>query len=259
MDTFVSNSRRLVFKERKTGPQSTHHPPALAPVHAHSRSEPITSSDERQPVGSGDVYIQSAGPAHLRSHSDLSAPTSPPPYTAQTRLPMPERPKSQYDLPNSAPPQPDNNNHHPGRVMGPYRGGYQVLPQGPVPTKGPAPQVINTTPTLRCIEVYRGVPTKGPAPQVINTTPTVSASLDQVVRPILSTLREDYREEYRRIGRPIPLTEAIDELRNAFDLAEQSCPGLTDSLLSGVLSSLLAPSRSLTQADLSLGLAKLKL
>ncbi|XP_076453799.1 uncharacterized protein LOC143288972 isoform X2 [Babylonia areolata] len=210
--------------------------PSLAPVHAHTRSEPANSSDGRQPLGSGDMYIN-ASPKHLRSHSDLSSPASPPPYSAQTRLPMPERPKSQYDLPNS-PGSESNNNYQPGRMLGPYRGGYQVLPPGPVPTKGPAPQT----------------------PQVINTsTPTVSPSLEHVVRPILSTLREDYREEYRRIGRPIPLTEAIDELRNAFDLAEQSCPGLTDSLLSGIVSSLVSSSHSVSQADLSQGLAKLKL
>ena len=72
-------------------------------------------------------------------------------------------------------------------------------------------------------------------------------------------LREDYREEYRRIGRPIPLTEAIDELRNAFDLAEQSCPGLTDDLLSGIVTRLTTSSRTVSQGELSQGLAKLKL
>nr|KAG5690962.1 hypothetical protein BaRGS_027281 [Batillaria attramentaria] len=167
-------------------------PPASRPEH-----------DKDPSIGSGNVYINDS-PKHLRSHSDISAPRSPPPYTSQSQPPKPplhERPKSQYDLPNSVPI--NNNNYQPGRMLSPYKGGYQVLPPGPVPTKGPAP----------------------PAPQVIaNTRPQISPSLEHVVRPILSTLREDYREEYRRIGRPIPLTESIDELRNAFDLAEQSCP-----------------------------------
>lgn len=106
-------------------------------------------------------------------------------------------------------------------------------------------------------------PTKGPAPtppQVINNSRSqMSSSLDHVVHPILSTLREDYREEYRRIGRPIPFIESIDELRNAFDLAEQSCPGLTDDLLSGILSRIATASRTISEPELSRGIGNLKL
>lgn len=47
-------------------------------------------------------------------------------------------------------------------------------------------------------------------------------------------LKEDYKEEYLRNGRPVQRTEAIDELRNAFDLAERSCPGITDELVAGL-------------------------
>ena len=72
-------------------------------------------------------------------------------------------------------------------------------------------------------------------------------------------LLEDYREEYRRIGRPIPLTEGINELRNAFDLAEQSCPGLTDDLLSGIITRLATSSRTVSPAELSHGLGNLRI
>ena len=51
-------------------------------------------------------------------------------------------------------------------------------------------------------------------------------------------LKEDYQSEYRRIGRPVQKTEAIEELKNAFDLAEKSCPGLADDLVSGIVARL---------------------
>lgn len=76
--------------------------------------------------------------------------------------------------------------------------------------------------------------------------------------PLLQ-LRDQYREEYHRIGRPIPLTESIDELRNAFDLAEQSCPGMTDDLVSGILTRLASSSRTVSDAELTWGLSKLTL
>uniref|UniRef100_A0A0B7BJM1 non-specific serine/threonine protein kinase n=1 Tax=Arion vulgaris TaxID=1028688 RepID=A0A0B7BJM1_9EUPU len=69
--------------------------------------------------------------------------------------------------------------------------------------------------------------------------PETSASLTSAIKPILSQLQEEYNSEFRRIGRPLPLLEVIRELQNAFDLAERSCPGLTDDLVSEILSRLL--------------------
>ncbi|BFZ06715.1 hypothetical protein BsWGS_09752 [Bradybaena similaris] len=70
--------------------------------------------------------------------------------------------------------------------------------------------------------------------------PETSATLTSAVKPILTQLQEEYNNEFRRIGRPLPLLEVIRELQNAFDLAERSCPGLTDDLVSEVLTRLLA-------------------
>ncbi|KAJ8309831.1 hypothetical protein KUTeg_011696 [Tegillarca granosa] len=73
-----------------------------------------------------------------------------------------------------------------------------------------------------------------PRPVSMTDIPRQSASLSSTVVPLLSQLKEDYKEEYRRNGRPVQRTEAIDELRNAFDLAERSCPGITDELVAGL-------------------------
>ncbi|XP_050401414.1 serine/threonine-protein kinase 25 isoform X3 [Patella vulgata] len=77
-----------------------------------------------------------------------------------------------------------------------------------------------------------------PRPEHNGERPMVSASLSTAILPILSQLKVDYREDYSRLGRPVQKTEAIDELRNAFDLAEKSCPGLADDLVSGILARL---------------------
>ena len=53
-----------------------------------------------------------------------------------------------------------------------------------------------------------------------------------------SQLKDEYKEDYRRNGRPMQRTEAIDELRNAFDLAERSCPGIADEVVTGIISKL---------------------
>ena len=76
---------------------------------------------------------------------------------------------------------------------------------------------------------------------------------------VLLQLRHDYCEYYTRIGRPIPLTEAIDELRIAFDSVEQSSPGTTRDLLCGILNQLATAANTLSPDDLSQGLASLKI
>ncbi|XP_069103535.1 serine/threonine-protein kinase 26-like isoform X27 [Argopecten irradians] len=65
--------------------------------------------------------------------------------------------------------------------------------------------------------------------------PRLSPSLTSTVVPLLSKLKEEYKEDYRRNGRPIQRTDTVDELRNAFELAEKSCPGITDDLVAGLM------------------------
>lgn len=51
-------------------------------------------------------------------------------------------------------------------------------------------------------------------------------------------MKERYKDEYLRNGRPIQRTEAAEELKNAFDLAERSCPGIADELVANMLQKL---------------------
>lgn len=174
-----------------------------------------------------------------------------PPYNSQARLPLQDRPRSHYDLPSSelngtGSYQPlryslsVKDNYQPGHLHSHYQG-YRVLPPGPVPSKNQGAQVPQGN----------GKST---------TTPALSPSLDAVLHPILRTLQEHYHDENQRIGRPVPRGESIDELRNAFDLAERSCPGLTGDFLSGVIMRLTSSSsRSIGHVELSHGLAKLQL
>ncbi|XP_069103537.1 serine/threonine-protein kinase 26-like isoform X29 [Argopecten irradians] len=122
------------------------------------------------------------------------------------------RPKSQYDMPSSTNHQSD---HHVDRFTqakdlphGPYGGYYR--PHAPQP---PQPQRPVSMPDI----------------------PRLSPSLTSTVVPLLSKLKEEYKEDYRRNGRPIQRTDTVDELRNAFELAEKSCPGITDDLVAGLM------------------------
>lgn len=73
-------------------------------------------------------------------------------------------------------------------------------------------------------------------------------------------MKDEYKEEYRRNGRPIQRTDAVDELRNAFELAEQSCPGISDELMAGILSrvSTRVGSLSLTEAEVRRAVERVK-
>ena len=75
--------------------------------------------------------------------------------------------------------------------------------------------------------------------------------------PVCWQLKEDYREDYRRRGHPIQRTEAIDELKNAFDLAERSCSGITDDLLTGVIGRLATTAR-VQEVDIRRAVDKVK-
>ena len=51
-------------------------------------------------------------------------------------------------------------------------------------------------------------------------------------------------------------TEAIDELRNAFDLAERSCPGIADEVVTGIISKL--GGSSMNEADFKRAVDRVK-
>ena len=51
-------------------------------------------------------------------------------------------------------------------------------------------------------------------------------------------------------------TEAIDELRNAFDLAERSCPGIADEVVTGIISKL--GGSSMSDVDIKRAVDKVK-
>ncbi|XP_021341038.1 serine/threonine-protein kinase 26-like isoform X16 [Mizuhopecten yessoensis] len=200
-------------------------------IHSRAESAPALNVNRMEPTGV----------VHLRSSSDITPPLvspSKPNYYAQhpsssnvasspghapnnhhqyrdqqqqhrEQQRQLSRPKSQYDMPTS-------NNHQSDQHLdrfaqakdmahGPYGGYYR--PQAPQP----------------------------PRPVSMPDIPRLSPSLTSTVVPLLSKLKEDYKEEYRRNGRPIQRTEAVDELRNAFELAEKSCPGITDDLVAGLM------------------------
>lgn len=74
-------------------------------------------------------------------------------------------------------------------------------------------------------------------------------------------LQADYKEDYRRNGRPIQRTDIVDELRNAFELAEKSCPGITDDLVSGLMGRFQIPgprSDNLSDTDIRRAVDKVK-
>lgn len=78
-----------------------------------------------------------------------------------------------------------------------------------------------------------------------------SACLSLTVFPILSELRERYK-----VVRPPQKVEAIDELRNAFDLVEKSCPGITDKFVTDVVRNM--GEQMLREAEVRRGVEKFK-
>ncbi|WAR27558.1 STK25-like protein, partial [Mya arenaria] len=173
------------------------------------------------------AYNPRPEPVHYRSRSDIArqGPKVSPKPSFNNRQSMPQnavyispplyenvtpnkahfsRPKSQYDIPN----------HHSSHVQVTSTGQLSVYQAG------------GENSPLRY--GHMGQPPTQPKP---------SRPMSVGNEPQLS-LKEDYREEYRRNGRPIQRTEAAEELKNAFDLAERSCPGITDELVAGMLGKL---------------------
>ncbi|XP_059160538.1 serine/threonine-protein kinase 26-like isoform X2 [Physella acuta] len=196
---------------------------AKAPVH-HGRSD----SD---PAKNQDVHGSSSNeiaPKHNRSRSDNLVPLAPSSRYTHVTQPLNERPKSQYDLPNYVNKNTSNKSSSSAEIDS-HR-------QPPHLYKHDLQKSNPTTPPFGGYQVL---------PTAVPSRVQPSLSLTTAVQPILTQLQEEYNNEFRRIGRPLPLLEVIRELQNAFDLAERSCPGLTDDLVSGIFTRLLVtPSSS---------------
>ncbi|XP_005111481.1 serine/threonine-protein kinase 24 [Aplysia californica] len=115
--------------------------------------------------------------------------------------------------------------------------GSSLVDNGPKHLRSRSDNLVPITPVNRQPKATQPPkPSKGPE------RPQASATLTSAIQPTLTQLQEEYRKEFRRIGRPLPLLDVVQELQNAFDLAEMSCPGLADDLVAGVLSRLLVAS-----------------
>ncbi|XP_052783894.1 germinal center kinase 1-like isoform X3 [Mya arenaria] len=232
----VTSSQSSMNDLRSSGqqaynPAARHAGPQLGPIiHARSDSAP-SLNDRAEPRPE---------PVHYRSRSDIArqGPKVSPKPSFNNRQSMPQnavyispplyenvtpnkahfsRPKSQYDIPN----------HHSSHVQVTSTGQLSVYQAG------------GENSPLRY--GHMGQPPTQPKPSrpmSVGNEPQLSVSLTPTIFPLLDKLKEDYREEYRRNGRPIQRTEAAEELKNAFDLAERSCPGITDELVAGMLGKL---------------------
>ncbi|XP_067669059.1 serine/threonine-protein kinase 26-like isoform X5 [Haliotis asinina] len=208
-----------VYSAHNVYPGPVQHVSAGQVNHGRSESAPVLTESQND---------FSPGSKHLRSRSDIAQPVSPPKYNTppqQERYAM--RPKSQYDMPN--------NSQSNSRSTPP--------PQYGRPPHGYSSQAKQQAPPLS-------------RQKENDIRPSPSATLTCAIHPTLSQLKDDYRDEYRRLGRPVQKTEAIDELQNAFDLAEKSCPGLADDLISGILNRLGTP--SLSEMDIRRAVDKVK-
>ncbi|XP_061189492.1 serine/threonine-protein kinase 26-like isoform X7 [Saccostrea echinata] len=130
------------------------------------------------------------------------------------------------------------------RNLGPsYETGMKSGQSESTPNINMAPVIHSRTESAPVLSDYKDSQ-RQPAPQPPQRPvsqydiPRQSPSLTSTVGPLLLQLKEEYREDYRRRGHPVQRTEAVDELRNAFELAERSCAGITDDFLTGVISRL---------------------
>ncbi|XP_061165895.1 serine/threonine-protein kinase 26-like isoform X5 [Saccostrea echinata] len=130
------------------------------------------------------------------------------------------------------------------RNLGPsYETGLKSGQSESTPNINMAPVIHSRTESAPVLSDYKDSQ-RQPAPQPPQRPvsqydiPRQSPSLTSTVGPLLLQLKEEYREDYRRRGHPVQRTEAVDELRNAFELAERSCAGITDDFLTGVISRL---------------------
>ncbi|XP_063430826.1 serine/threonine-protein kinase 26-like isoform X8 [Mytilus trossulus] len=176
---------------------------------------------KQERIPDSQPYNHPAGaPIHQRSHSDDAQPPSSyyPAYPAanpSNHVNRPSsRPKSQYDIPANIPPKPYGVNRGPDIVQFRHQS-RQPAPQPPGPGR----------------------------PTSMIDIPRQSSSLSNTVVPLLSSLKSEYYEDYRRNGRPVQRTETVDELKNAFELVERSCPGIVDEFLTSVVSRLASVSQ----------------
>ena len=189
-------------QERIPDEQPYIHPPRgqKAPLIGRAESAPIISEPK---VGA---------PIHQRSHSDDAQPSSSHfsayPASPSNHVNRPSsRPKSQYDISSKIQPSPHGAKQGPDFVQFRHQPSRQPAPQPPGPGR-PASM----------IDLSRQ-----------------SSSLSATIVPLLSQLKTEYYEDYRRNGRPVQRTETADELRNAFELVERSCPGIADDFLTGII------------------------
>ncbi|XP_062575166.1 serine/threonine-protein kinase 26-like isoform X1 [Saccostrea cucullata] len=73
--------------------------------------------------------------------------------------------------------------------------------------------------------------------------PQSSSTLSITVIPLLTRLKLLYKEDYEERGQSAEPTQIVEELLNAFQLAETSCPGLTDEFVSGIVEILTKPTQ----------------
>ncbi|CAI9728372.1 serine serine/threonine-protein kinase 24-like isoform X7 [Octopus vulgaris] len=126
------------------------------------------------------------------------------------------------------------------------------LPDGHKPIE---PSYKTNTPAVYHVyppRIARNQPSSGTESDIV-PLPSNQAStcLSIIVFPILNELREHYR-----VVRPPQNIEAIDELRNAFDLVEKSCPGITDRFLTDVVRNI--GEQMLREAEVRQGVEKFK-
>ncbi|VDI29956.1 serine/threonine-protein kinase 26-like isoform X12 [Mytilus edulis] len=145
-------------------------------------------------------------------------------------------PRKQERIPDS---QPYN---HPAR--GPPPQG-QII--GHISSQGPLMGRTESAPVLSDRKDQSRQPAPQPPgpgrPTSMIDIPRQSSSLSNTVVPLLSSLKSEYYEDYRRNGRPVQRTETVDELKNAFELVERSCPGIVDEFLTSVVSRLASVSQ----------------
>ncbi|XP_069103526.1 serine/threonine-protein kinase 26-like isoform X19 [Argopecten irradians] len=227
LGTKIAGSDSDISRDRQNSSHMHASPVHKGPIiHSRAESAPALNTDRKESTGHLQRSITD-NPTSLASQSKPNYAQYPssnaalsPGHAANNQQYQQQRdqqrhisrPKSQYDMPSSTNHQSD---HHVDRFTqakdlphGPYGGYYR--PHAPQP---PQPQRPVSMPDI----------------------PRLSPSLTSTVVPLLSKLKEEYKEDYRRNGRPIQRTDTVDELRNAFELAEKSCPGITDDLVAGLM------------------------
>ncbi|XP_052217960.1 serine/threonine-protein kinase 24-like [Dreissena polymorpha] len=253
-----SSDVRVPQQTQPYNPAARHAGPQLGPI-IHSRSDSAPALNDR-PEPRQDPII------HSRSRSDIARhgpAVSPKPSFILNRQSMPSnavyispenvpvgaplfsRPKSQYDIPNQ----------HSSQVHV-SSGTQQYVSSGTQQYVIRAGGAGDGSPLRYGAAGHPPTQPKPARPISVGSEPLLSASLIPTISPLLAKLKEDYREEYRRMGRPIQRTDAAEELKNAFELAERSCPGIADELLAGILTKLC--SLKFNEGDIKRAMDKIK-